>query len=305
MTTPIVSTDLKTLVAPFLAEAFDGIYNTRKDEWANFMVEIQGTDRDQHIEPMVYGFGAAPLLPDGSAITYDTGGETLVANYKYDVYGLAFAITEVLVEDGKHIDVGTMFSKHLAKSCIETREVNAANILNRATNSSYVGGDAVSLCSASHPGAFGSTYSNQLNTASALSQSSLEQMLIQVRQATDDRGKKIALNPKRLIVAPANMMQAAVLLKSVLRTGGNNNDINPVTAMSLLEPEAGVISRLTSNTCWGVTTDAPQGLQIAVRRKLKKGMEGDFETGSLRYKATFREKAGWTNPRGIYWTVGA
>ena len=113
MTTPIISTDLKTIVAPIYSKAFNGVYAQRKDQWKLFMKEIQGEQSDQHIEPMIYGFGAAPLLPDGSAITYDTGGETLVANYKYDVYGLAFAITEVLVEDGKEISVGTTFSRPL------------------------------------------------------------------------------------------------------------------------------------------------------------------------------------------------
>lgn len=305
MTTPTTSMNLKTIVAPIYSEAFDGIYNIRKDEWKAAFKEIPGGESDQLVEPMIYGFGAAPLLPDGAAITYDTGGETLVANYKFNVYGLAFAITEVLVEDGKHIDVGRMFSEHLANSAIETREILAANVLNRAFNSSYVGGDGVSLCNSAHPGAFGNTYSNLLNTPAALSQTSLEQMLIQIYQAVDDRGKKIALRPKALVIPPALMMQAIVLLKSVLRTGTNNNDINPVTAQSMLDEKPGIMSRMTSTTNWFISTDAPKGLQIPVRRKLKKGMEGDFSTGSLRYKMTFREIPGWTNPRGVFGTPGA
>lgn len=309
MATVTTSLNLKTIVAPIYSEAFDGIYNVRKDERLQIFKEIKGEEHDQQIEPMIYGFGSAPLLPDGTAITYDTGGETFVANYKYDVYGLAFAITEVLVEDGKHISVGKMFSEHLALSCIETEEINAANVLNYAfttpPGNNFKGGDGVSLINTAHPGAMGYTYSNQLVTAAALSQSSLEQILIQVRNAVDDRGKKIMLNPKKLVTAPANMMQAAVLLKSVLRTGGANNDINPITAMSLLDNEPAVLSRLTSNTAWWVHTDAPKGLQIPYRRKLTKGMEGDFETGSLRYKATFRNKAGYTNPRTLFGTAGA
>jgi Mu-like prophage major head subunit gpT len=304
MTTPITSLNLKTTVAPIFSECFDGIYDEHPDQWHYFCNEIKGQeDSDQHVEDMIYGFPAAPLLPDGAVITYETGGETFVMVYKYNVYGLAFSLTEVLVEDGKHINVGSIFSEHLARACIETREVTTANLLNRAFNSSYLGGDGVSLSNTAHPGAFGVTYSNQA-TASALSQTSLESQLTTIITAVNDRGLPINLTPKILVVPPQLAMQAITLLKSIGRTGTNNNDINPITANSMLEAEPGVVQRLTSTTAWFVTTNAPKGLQIPVRRKLKKGMEGDFETGSLRYKATFRELAWWTNPRGVFCNAG-
>lgn len=298
------SLNFKTTVAPIYAEAFDGIYNIREDQWKFFCKEIDGGNSDQLVQDVIYGFGSAPLIPDGNPITYDTAGETYVQTYKFDVFGLAFAITEVLMEDGKHLSVGKTLSEHLARSCVETRELNAANILNRGFSGSYTGPDGVALFSASHNGAFGTTYSN-LGTAAALSQTSLEAILQQIMQAVNDRGLKINLKPKNLVVPPQLYMQAITLLKSIGRTGTNNNDINPITSKAMLDSEPGMVQRLTSSTAWFVNTDAPQGIQIPVRRKLKKSMEGDFETGSMRYKATFREDTGWTNARGAYGNAGA
>jgi len=209
----------------------------------------------------------------------------------------------VLVEDGDHIRLGQVYAKHLAQSLVETKELLCANILNRAFNSSYVGGDGVSLISTAHPIVSG-TVSNQLSTAANLSQTSLEQMLIQIRQAVDNNGKKIRLQPTKLVVAPGNVFQAEVLLKSVLRTGTANNDINPIKSIGLLPEGASVISRLTSATNWWVETDAPEGMKLLMRRALEKTMEGDFETDSMRYKATERYIPGWTDWRAMYGTPG-
>ncbi len=221
------------------------------------------------------GFGAAPQLPDGSPVTYQQGGVLFLQRYVYQVFGLAFALTKVLVEDGDHIRIGQVYAKHLAQSLVETKELLCANVLNRAFNSSYAGGDGVALNSASHPIVNG-TFSNLLNTAANLSQTSLEQMLIQVRQAVDNNGKKIRLQPLKLVVAPGNVFQAEVLLKSVLRTGTANNDINPIKSIGLLPEGASVISRLTSATNWWVQTDAPEGMKLLMRRALEKTMA---ETG--------------------------
>jgi hypothetical protein len=186
---------------------------------------------------------------------------------------------------------------------IETKETLSANVLNRAFNGSYVGGDGVSLINTSHPIVNG-TFSNQLSTAANLSQTSLEQMLIQIRQAVDNNGKKIRLVPRQLVVAPGNIFQAEVLLKSVLRAGTTNNDINPVKSIGLLDEGAAVLSRLTNANAWWVQTDAPEGLKLLMRRALEKTMEGDFETDSMRYKATERYQVGWTDPRSLYGTAG-
>jgi len=303
MAAPMRSTDFRSIVEPILNEAFDGVYDQRADEWSTVFREQSGIPRNYHEEPVLYGFGAAPQLPDGSPVSYQQGGVLFLQRYVYQVFGLAFALTKVLVEDGDHIRIGQTYAKHLAQSLVETKELLCANILNRAFNSSYTGGDGVSLINSAHPIAIG-TFSNQLSTAANLSQTSLEQMLIQVRQAVDNNGKKIRLQPVKLVVAPGNVFQAEVLLKSVLRTGTANNDINPIKSIGLLPEGATVISRLTSATNWWVQTDAPEGLKLMMRRALEKTMEGDFETDSMRYKATERYIPNWTDPRGLFGTPG-
>ena len=304
MAVPMRSTDFRSIVEPVLSEEFDGVYDQRKDEWKEVFREQQGIARNYHEESMMYGFGAAPELPDGQAVTYQSGGVLFLQRYVYKVFGLAFALTKVLVEDGDHIRIGSIFSRHLAQSLIETKETLCAQIINRAHNGSYLGGDGVSLISASHPLATGGTWSNQLTTAAALSQTSLEQMLIQIRGAVDNNGKKVRLTPRKIVTAPANMFQAEVLLKSVLRAGTANNDLNPVKSMGLLGDGAAIISRMTSTTGWYVQCDAPEGLKLMMRRKLEKSMEGDFDTDSMRYKATERYIPGWTDPRDFWGTAG-
>jgi hypothetical protein len=298
------STDFRSIVEPILNECFDGVYDQRADEWSRVFREEDGIPRNYHAEPVLYGFGAAPQLPDGTPVTYQQGGVLFLKRYVYKVYGLAFALTKVLVEDGDHIRLGQVYARHLAQSLVETKELLSANVLNVAFNSSYPGGDGVSLINTSHPIVNG-TFSNQLATAAVLSQTSLEQMLIQVRQAVDNNGKKIRLVPRQLVVAPGNIFQAEVLLKSVLRTGNANNDINPVKSIGLLDEGAAVLSRLTSATAWWVQTDAPEGMKLLMRRRLEKTMEGDFETDSMRYKATERYDVGFTDPRAMYGTPGA
>ena len=305
MALPMRSTDFRSVVEPILNETFDGIYNARMDEWKQVFKEQRGIPRNYHEEPVLFGFGAAPELPDGTAVTYQSGGVLFLARYVYKVYGLAFALTKVLVEDGDHISIGRTYAEHLARSLIETKETLGANILNRSfTGGAYVGGDGVSLVNTQHPIANGGTFSNQLSTAAALSQTSLEQILIQIRNAVDNNGKRIRLEPKKLVVSPSNYFQAEVLLKSALRTGTNNNDVNPLVTTGVLSGGQANLSRLTSTTAWWVQTDAPEGLKLLMRRPLEKSMEGDFETDSMRYKATERYIFGWTDPRGVYGTPG-
>jgi hypothetical protein len=297
------STDFRAVVEPILNEVFDGVYDQRADEWKQIFSEQKGIPRTYHEEPVMYGFGAAPELPDGMAVTYQSGGVLFQQRYLYKVYGLAFALTKVLVEDGDHVRIGQTYAKHLAQSLVETKETLAANIINRSTNGSYVGGDGVSLLSASHPIVNG-TFSNVLSTPAALSQTSLEQLLIQIRNAVDNNGKRIRLTPKKIVTGPSNVFQAEVLLKSVLRAGNANNDINPVKSMGLLDGGQANLSRITSTTLWGIQTDASEGLKLMMRRGLEKSMEGDFETDSMRYKATERYSLGWTDPRGFFGTAG-
>jgi hypothetical protein len=297
------STDFRSIVEPILNEEFNGIYDQRADEWSQVFKEFQGIPRNYHEEPVLFGFGAAPELPDGMPVTYQSGGVLFIQRYVYKVYGLAFALTKVLVEDGDHIRIGQTYARHLAQSLIETKETLGANVLNRSFNGSYVGGDGVSLVATNHPIITG-TLSNQLSTAANLSQTSLEQMLVQVRQAQDNNGKRIRLTPTKLVVSPSNVFQAEVLLKSVLRAGTANNDINPVKSMGLLSGGQANLSRLTSNTAWWVETDAPEGMKLAKRRGLEKSMEGDFETDRMRNTPTERYAFGWTDWRGVNGTQG-
>ena len=307
MATPMRSTDFRSIVEPILSVSFDGVYDQRADEWKEVFKEEKGTERAYHEEPVLFGFGTAPELPDGNPVSYQAGGVLFIQRYLYKVYGLAFALTKVLAEDGDHIRIGKTYAEHLAQSLIETKETLAANILNRAFTAGYNGGDGVVLVSASHPIATG-TFSNRLTTSAVLSQTSLEQLLIQIRNAVDNTGKRIRLEPRKLIVSPSNVFQAEVLLKSVLRTGAANNDINPVMSMGMLADGQANLSRMTSTTAWfvqvGEKGGVRSGLKMMMRRKLEKSMEGDFDTDSMRYKATERYIPGWTDPRDIWGTPG-
>jgi hypothetical protein len=294
----------KSIVSPILNTEFDGVYDQRDDEWKGPFKEITGTPRSYHEEPVLYGMGAAPELPDGAPVTYQSGGQLFVKRYQYKVYGLAFALTQVLVEDGDHIRIGQIYSRHLAQSLVETKETLCANIFNRSFNASYAGGDGVSLISTSHPLANGGTWSNQLPSAAALSQTSVEQMLIQIRQAVDANGKKINLKPRALVTAPANELQAEVIMNSALRTGNANNDINPIKSKNLLPQGQFTLSRLTSPTAWWIVTEVQEGLKLVNRRGLKRSMEGDFETDSMKYKCTERYQPGYTDARAAFGTSG-
>lgn len=295
------SAQFRNIVEPILNSSFDGVYNQRSDEYKSVFKEEDGIERSYHEEVVLYGLGAAPVLPDGNPVSYDEGGSLYVKRYAYDVYGLAFALTKVLVEDGDHIRLGTTMSKHLAQSMAETLETVTANHLNRAFTTGYNGGDGVILVSASHPVVAG-TQSNVL-TSAALSQTSLEQAVISARQLKDARGKYIRISPKQLIVAPGNMLVAETILKSVLRTGTNNNDLNAIKSMGLVSDVA-VLSRLTSASAWFLQTDVQDGLKVLWRRKVTKAMEGDFESDSVRYKATMRFGSGWTDWRAILGNQG-
>jgi len=298
------STDFKAVVEPILNEGFDGVYDQRKDEWKGLFHEQAGLARAYQEEYVQYGFAAAPELPDGTPVSYQSGGVLFVQRYVPKVYGLAYALTKVLVEDSEHVSQGKIYSKHLAQSLIETKETVAANVINRMTNTSYLGGDGKPLIATDHP-IVGGSFSNRLTTDAALSQTAVEQLLIQIRNAVDNSGKRINISADTLVISPSNMFQAEVILKSTLKAGSANNDVNAVKSMGLISGTK-VISRLTSSTMWGLTTSVNKdnGLKLIMRRKLERSMEGDFETDSMRYKATERYALGWTDPRGFFATPG-
>lgn len=297
------SADFKAIVEPILNEVFDGRYDQRKDEYKQVFSEEQGPARSYKEEAVLYAFGAAPELPDGTAVTYQSGGQLFIKRYTFKVYGLAFALTKVLVEDGDHINLGTTFSKHLAQSMIETRETILANHLNRAFNSNYVGGDLQPLISNAHP-IKGGVFSNLL-TSAALSQTSLEQAITQIRQTSvDNNGKRIRVNIEKLVISGDNELNAEVILNTTARTGTMNNDLNPIKSLNKVSGGTAVITRLTSPTAWYLKTDVDNGLKLIKRREIEKSMEGDFDTDSVRYKSTMREGSGWTDPRCLYGNAG-
>ena len=304
MATPMRSTDFRAVVEPILNEVFDGVYQQRDDEWKGFVTQITGIPRNYHEEVMLFGMNTAPEMPDGTPVSYDQGGTLFITRFIYKIYGLAYALTKVLMEDGDHIRIGSTFSKHLAQSMIETKETLCANLLNFAFTPGYVGGDGVTLVNNAHPISQGRSFSNKLTTDASLSQTSVEQMLIQIRSAVDNNGKRIRLKAEQLIVPPALEFQAEVILKSVLRSGGADNDLNPIKSTGMLPNGAHVVTRLSSSKAWFIQTNAENGLMLVMRRPLERSSEGDFETDSMRYKASERYATGWHDPRNIYGTIG-
>lgn len=299
------NTDFRSIVEPILNKEFDGLYDQRKDEYLQIFKVVTGIPRDRHEEPVLFGFGQAPELPEGMPVTYQAGGVLFLKEYIYKRYGLAFALTSTLIEDGDHIRIGSVYSRHLAQSLIETKENLCANVLNNAFSSSFPGGDGVSLINTLHPIAVG-TFSNQLPTAAALSQTSVEQMLITVRtNGVDNNNKKVHLEPASLVVSPQNEFQGEVIVKSVLRSGTANNDLNALKSRGYLSKGVAVFTRMTSSTAWFVHNENVQtGMQVVMRMPLKKTMEGDFETDSWRYKAIERYDVGFTDPRTLFGTAG-
>ena len=304
MATPMRSTDFRAVVEPILNEVFDGVYQQRDDEWKGFVTQITGIPRNYHEEVMLFGMNTAPEMPDGTPVSYDQGGTLYITRFIYKIYGLAYALTKVLMEDGDHIRIGSTFSKHLAQSMIETKETLCANLLNFAFTPGYVGGDGVTLINTAHPISQGRSYSNALTTAAAMSQTSVEQMLIQIRSAVDNNGKRIRLKAEQLVVPPALEFQAEVILKSVLRSGGADNDLNPIKSTGMLPDGAHVVTRLSSSKAWFIQTNAENGLMLVMRRPLERSSEGDFETDSMRYKASERYATGWHDARNIFGTSG-
>jgi len=304
MATPMRSTDFRAVVEPILNEVFDGVYQQRDDEWKGFVTQITGIPRNYHEEVMLFGMNTAPEMPDGTPVSYDQGGTLYITRFIYKIYGLAYAPTKVLMEDGDHIRIGSTFSKHLAQSMIETKETLCANLLNFAFTPGYVGGDGVTLINTAHPISQGRSYSNKLSTDAAMSQTSVEQLLIQIRSAVDNNGKRIRLKAEQLVVPPALEFQAEVILKSVLRSGGADNDLNPIKSTGMLPNGAHVVTRLSSSKAWFVQTNAENGLMLVMRRPLERSTEGDFETDSMRYKATERYATGWHDARNLYGTSG-
>ena len=254
---------------------------------------------------LLEGFGNAPVKNEGASISYDSASQQWTARYQHETVALAFSITEEAEEDGQYGSIASRYTKALARSMASTKEIKAANVLNNAFSGSGVnGGDGVTLCSTSHPSRAGNQ-SNALATAADLSETSLEQILINVADLKDDRGLRVAAQGTMLVIPTAYTFTAERLLESQLRTGTADNDINAIRAGGYLPKGYHVMRRLTDSDAFFVVTDVPDGLKHFQRSPLKKGMEGYFETGNVRYKVRERYSFGFTDWRGVFGTGGA
>ena len=251
---------------------------------------------------LLSGFGNAPTKSEGSAVSYDAASQQWTARYQHETIALAFSITEEAEEDGQYGSIASRYTKALARSMASTKEIKAANVLNNATSTN--GGDGVPLLSTSHPTQNGNQ-SNILATAADLSEVSLEAILIQIADMKDDRGLRIAAQGTKLVIPTAYTFVAERLLESQLRVGTADNDINAIRNGGYLPQGYHIMRRLTDSDQWFVQTDVPDGLKMFQRSPMKKGMEGDFETGNVRYKVRERYSFGYTDWRGIFGSSGA
>jgi len=266
--------------------------------------ETETSERSFEEETKLSGFSAAPVKPEGQAIAYDNAQEAWTARYNHETIALGFSVTEEAVEDNLYDSLSKRYTKALARAMAYTKQVKAASVLNNAFSSSYVGGDGVSLCNASHPLVSGGTNSNRL-TASDLNETSLEAAVIQISLWTDERGLLIAAKPRKLIVPPALMFVSKRLLDTELRVATADNDINAIKAMGSIPGGYTVNHFLTDPNGWFLTTDVPNGMKHFVRTPLQNSMDGDFETGNVRYKSRERYSFGWSDPLGIFGSPGS
>ena len=290
-----------------LEPGLNALFGLEYDRYENQDKEIfdsESSDRAFEEEVMLGGFANAAVKPEGQGVTYEDAQETYTARYTNETIALAFALTEEAVEDNLYDKLSTRYTKALARSMANTKQVKAANILNRAFNGSYLGGDNKELCATDHPTLSGDQ-KNELSTAADLNETSLEQMLIDIADMKDERGMKIALRGMKMII-PVNLQFVAErLMKSAGRVGTADNDINAIKSMGMV-PEGYVVNNfLTDTDAFFIKTDAPNGLKHFVRAPIRTAMEGDFDTGNVRYKARERYSFGWSDWRGIFGSPGA
>ena len=290
--------------------ALFGLEYNRYDNEAAMIFATETSDRAFEEEVMLSGFGAAAVKTEGAMVNYDDAKEVYTARYTNETIALAFAITEEAIEDNLYDRLAARYTRALARSMAHTKQVKAAYVLNNAFTGGPTGGDGVSLCNVSHPLATGGTFRNQLSTAADLAETSLEQALIDIAGFVDERGLKIALQGVRMIIPKELQFTAERILRSPLSTtaGGSNafakNDINAVLNMGMVPQGFFVNHYLTDTDAFFLITDAPNGLKHFLRAPIKTAIEGDFDTGNVRFKARERYSFGWSDPRGIFASPG-
>ena len=265
---------------------------------------VESSDRAFEEEVMESGFGEAPVKSEGSGVSYDQAQEVYTARYTHETIALAFALTEEAVEDNLYDRLSARYTKALARSMAQTKQIKAAAVLNGAFTTS-IGGDGIVLCATNHPTLSGPNLSNTLATPADLSETSLEQSLIDIAAFTDERGLKIAVQGLKLIIPKELMFTADRIMKSTLRVGTADNDVNAIRNMGMV-PQGYVVNNfLTDPDAFFLKTDAPNGMKMFERVSMKTGFEGDFDTGNVRYKARERYSFGFSDPRGIFGSPGA
>jgi len=266
--------------------------------------ETETSERSFEEETKLSGFSAAPVKNEGNAIAYDNAQEAWTARYQHETIALGFAITEEAVEDNLYDSLSARYTKGLARAMAYTKQVKAAAVLNNAFSSNQLGGDGVVLCSASHPLVSGGVNSNT-GGAADLNETSLEAAVIQIAGWVDERSLLIAAKPVKLILPPALMFVATRLLETELRVGTNNNDVNALKNNGSIPGGYAVNHFLTDTNAWFLTTDVPNGLKHFVRTPLQNSMDGDFDTGNVRYKSRERYSFGFSDPLGIFGASGS
>ncbi len=290
-----------------LEPGLNALFGLEYDRYENQHAEIfdtESSDRAFEEEVMLSGFGNASVKPEGTSVSFDDATESYTARYTHETIALAFAITEEAVEDNLYDKISSRYTKALARSMSNAKQVKAANVLNNGFSSSYTGGDGVELFSTAHPTSAGDI-KNELSTAADLNETSLEQALIDIAGITDDRGLKVALNGTKLII-PVNLQFVAErLMKSNQRVGTADNDTNAHRSMGMIPQGYVVNNYLTDTDAFFIKTDAPNGMKHFQRAAISTKMEGDFETGNVKYKARERYSFGWSDWRGIFGSPGA
>ena len=285
--------------------ALFGLEYAKYGEEHKEIYETETSERSFEEETKLSGFSAAPVKNEGSAIAYDNGQEAWTARYNHETIAMGFSLTEEAIEDNLYDSLSARYTKALARSMAYTKQVKAAAVLNNGFSSSYVGGDGVSLFNANHPLVSGGVNSNVPSTPSDLNETSLEAAVIQIAAWTDERGLLIAAKPKKLVVPPALQFVATRLLETELRVGTNDNDINALKNNGSI-PEGYAINHfLTDTNAWFLTTDVPNGMKHFERTPLQNSMDGDFDTGNVRYKSRERYSFGWSDPLGMFGSAGA
>ena len=255
-------------------------------------------------DQLLAAFGQAPVKTEGSGVEYDEGREVWTARYVHETIALAFSITEEAEEDNLYLSLGQKYAKALARSLRHTKETKGANVLNNGFDSAYAGGDGKELFATDHPLSGGGTLANELTTAADLSETSLEQACIDISNFVDERGLNIMVKAKKLIIPTNLQFVAQRLLHSDLRVETANNDVNAIKSMGSIPGGYAINNYLTNADDWFIITDAGDGLKHMRRTGVKRGVEGDFETGNMRYKARERYVFGWTDPRGAFGSPG-